>query len=344
MGTRSASLTYALLGAAFGLCFPVISTIMQVTVVDGLSLSWNNIIMAQSTNELLWVIDSAPLWLGLFAWMGGHKQDKVNDLNNSLERRVKLRTAELGKSNKELEEANNELKDFAYIVSHDLKAPLRAIGSLADWIYDDNIDKLDDDSKEQMELLKGRVNRMNNLIMGILDYSRVGRRMENTTDVNLSQMLPEVVDMIAPPENFKVDIQKDMPSVYFEKTKIFQVFQNLIGNAIKYNDKQQGCVEVSWKDAGEYYQFSVKDNGPGIDEKYFDKIFKVFQTLRPRDEVESTGIGLSIVKKVVDKHGGRIWVESETEKGSTFHFTIMKDHSGKIKHLRNESEQIHIAN
>lgn len=341
---RSASFKYALYGALFGLCFPIVSTILQLTVQEGLALTWNNIVWVQSTNRLLWVINSAPLVIGLFAYMGGRKQDRVNELNNDLERRVKLRTNELAKSNKELEETNSELKDFAYIVSHDLKAPLRAIGSLTDWIYEDNVDNLTEDSKEQMELLKGRVNRMNNLIMGILDYSRMGRKLEETQDVNLDNMLPEVLDMIAPAENFKIVVQENMPIVHFEKTKIFQVFQNLIGNAIKYNDKAEGHVEISWKDTGDFYQFSIIDNGPGIEERYFDKIFKVFQTLRPRDEVESTGIGLSIVKKVIDKYGGSIWVESEIDKGTTFHFTIVKDNSGKIKQLRNETKQVHIAN
>ena len=217
---------------------------------------------------------------------------------------------------------NKELNDFAYIVSHDLKAPLRAIGSLADWIASDYADKFDADGKEQMALLKGRVVRMHNLIEGILQYSRIGRINEAKQKVDTAKLVPEVVDSIAPPEEISITVVDKLPEITFEKTRIIQVFQNLIGNAVKYMDKDIGVVKVGCKFEEDYWKFHVADNGPGIDEKYHAKVFQIFQTLNPRDEVESTGVGLSVVKKIVETGGGEIWIESEVGSGSTFYFTI----------------------
>ena len=217
---------------------------------------------------------------------------------------------------------NKELNDFAYIVSHDLKAPLRAIGSLADWIASDYADKFDADGKEQMSLLKGRVVRMHNLIEGILQYSRIGRINEKRQKVDTAKLVPEVVDSIAPPEEISITVVDELPEITFDKTRIIQVFQNLISNAVKYMDKDIGVVKVGCKFEEDYWKFHVADNGPGIDENYYEKVFQIFQTLNPRDEVESTGVGLSVVQKIVETNGGKVWVESEVGFGSIFYFTI----------------------
>ncbi len=225
---------------------------------------------------------------------------------------------------KELESVNNELKDFAYVVSHDLKAPLRAIGSLSEWIYTDYKDVLDDDGREQLELLMSRVRRMHELIEGVLQYSRIGRIREEMTEIDLNELLTKIIDSLGPPGHISIIAEDNLPTVRFESTRLNQVFQNLIGNAIKYMDKQEGLIKVNCIDNDEFWQCSVSDNGPGIDEKNFEQIFQIFQTLRPRDEVESTGIGLTIVKKVIELYGGKIWVESAIGEGSTFLFTIRK--------------------
>lgn len=223
---------------------------------------------------------------------------------------------------KELEIANRELKDFAYIVSHDLKAPLRAIGSLSNWMLTDYEEKLDEEGKELLHLLIGRVKRMNDLIDSILQYSRVGRIREEKQDVNMDQLVTEVIDMIDPPQNIKIEVERELPLISCEKTRMEQVFQNLVGNAVKYMDKPEGEVKISCAPEKGYWKFSVADNGPGIEDKYFDKIFQIFQTLVPRDECESTGIGLTLVKRIVETYGGKIWVESKVGSGSTFIFTM----------------------
>jgi len=229
----------------------------------------------------------------------------------------------------QLEKVNEELKNFAYIVSHDLKAPLRGIKTLADWLLADYGDKLDEQGKEQLNLLVSRVERMHNLIEGVLQYSRVGRVREEHVPMDLNELVLEVVDMLAPPENIKITVDGTLPTVVAEKTRITQVFQNLLSNAVKYMDKPAGRIEVRCADQGDFWQFSITDNGPGIDSKYFDKIFQIFQTLSPRDQFESTGVGLSVVKKIVEMYGGRIWVESEVGKGTTFFFTLPKTKTGE---------------
>jgi PAS domain S-box-containing protein len=224
----------------------------------------------------------------------------------------------------QLEKTNQELKDFAYIVSHDLKAPLRGISTLVKWISTDYADKFDQEGKEQMDLLLNRVDRMHNLINGILQYSRVGRMNEEKVRVNLNELVPDIIDALAPSENITIKIENELPVMECGKTCVTQVFQNLLSNAIKFMDKPQGHIRISCVEEESCWKFSIADNGPGIEEKYFEKIFQMFQTLRPRDEFESTGVGLTVVKKIIEVHGGRIWVESKVGEGSTFFFTVPK--------------------
>ncbi len=225
---------------------------------------------------------------------------------------------------RELEGANEELKNFAYVVSHDLKAPLRAIGSLADWLVADQAAKLDDEGREYLRLITQRVRRLDGLIDGILQYSRVGRIRETLAEVDLNQLLREVIDLLAPPAHIAITVAGALPTIKTEKTRIQQVFQNLLSNAIKYLDKPQGEIRVDCTDAGEDWEFSVRDNGPGIEVRHHKRIFQLFQTLAPRDKVESTGVGLALVKKIVEMYGGRIWLESKPGEGSTFFFTLPK--------------------
>jgi len=222
----------------------------------------------------------------------------------------------------EIESANEELKNFAYVVSHDLKAPLRAISSLANWLSTDYADKFDDEGRAHMHLLVNRVHRMDGLIDGILLYSRVGQVKETMVEVDLNRLVPEVIDSLAPPANITVSIENPLPTVMTEPTRIQQVFQNLLSNAIKYMDKAEGKICINCSDEGRQWKFSVTDNGPGIKQQHFGKIFQLFQTLAPRDRVESSGVGLALVKKIVEMYGGRVWVESAVGEGSTFFFTL----------------------
>ena len=217
---------------------------------------------------------------------------------------------------------NRELEDFAYIVSHDLKAPLRGIKTLVDWISIDYQDKLDEQGKEQLSLLSNRVERMHNLIDGILQYSRIGRMKEERVIVDLNKQVPEIIDMLVPPENITITVENKLPVIECEQTRILQVFQNLISNAIKYMDKPKGLIKIDCVEENGFWKFSIADNGPGIEEKHYHKIFQIFQTLSARDEYESTGVGLTLVKKIIELYSGKIWIESKVGEGSTFFFTL----------------------
>lgn len=224
----------------------------------------------------------------------------------------------------ELSSANEELTNFAYVVSHDLKAPLRGIGSLADWLATDYADQFNEEGKEHMRLLINRVHRMGALIDGILQYSRVGRVREAHLPVDLNRMLAEVVDLLAPPATVEVRVAPGLPLAVGEPTRLQQVFHNLISNAIKYMDKPHGLVQIGCEEDGDQWRFFVRDNGPGIEQRHFERIFQLFQTLAARDRVESTGVGLALVKKIVEMYHGHVWLESEVGKGTTFWFTLPK--------------------
>jgi len=239
----------------------------------------------------------------------------------------------------QLEARNQELKDFAYVVSHDLKAPLRGITVLAEWLDADYRDKLGDDGAEQLRLLHSRATRMHGLIDGILQYSRIGRIEDHAEPVDLNELVIEIIDAVAPPEHIKIAVQDALPTIVSSRTRMTQVFQNLISNAIKYMDKPEGRVEVGCAEEAEELTFHVSDNGPGIDVRQFENIFRIFHTLAPHDAGEGTGIGLALVKKIVEYFGGRAWVASEIGKGSTFFFTIPKE----IPESRHEKLQTHVA-
>ena len=271
--------------------------------------------------------DGTPIWGSVTAAAVTDENGEVRFYDGVIEDITDRKRAEERQQKllEELENANKELKDFAYIVSHDLKAPLRAIGSLTDWLLNDYENAFDEDGKELLHLLTGRVRRMNELINGILQYSRIGRVEEEKSEVDLNHLVCEVIDMVSPPLNIQIEIQNELPTVMGEMTRLEQVFQNLISNAVKYNDKPEGKIKIGCASESRDWLFRVADNGPGIEKKYHDKIFQIFQTLAPRDECESTGIGLTVVKKIVETFGGEIWLESDVGAGSTFYFTLPKN-------------------
>lgn len=253
----------------------------------------------------------------------------------ALERRKEQDRAKkkLAKLIEDLKSANKELKDFAYVVSHDLKAPLRAIKTLADWLVTDYTDKLDQDGKEQIDLLISRVDRMHKLIDGVLQYSRIGRKKDTPVYIDLNDLMPQIIDSLAPPDNIKIEIKNNLPAIFAEKSGIFRIFQNLLSNAVKYMDKTSGHIEVVSFEQQNYWKFAVTDNGPGIEPKNFEKIFQIFQTLTPKDQNESTGVGLTIVKKIIETYGGRIWVEARPADGCTFWFTLPKSKQQKVQEM-----------
>lgn len=229
---------------------------------------------------------------------------------------------ELKRNSKNLQKINKELDQFAYVVSHDLKAPLRAITNLSEWIEEDLGPIVNEGLKYNLDLLRGRVRRMQSLIDGILEYSRIGRLHIETKPVDTDKLVSDLIANLDIPENFLIKKNKRLPVITANKMRLEQVFMNLITNAVKYHDKPSGAIEIDYEYNDHFHQFSVSDDGPGIAPEYHEKIFMIFQTLQPRDTFESTGVGLSIVKKIIEEHGGKVWIQSEPGKGAKFIFTL----------------------
>jgi light-regulated signal transduction histidine kinase (bacteriophytochrome) len=235
---------------------------------------------------------------------------------------------------RELEYSNRELDEFAHVVSHDLKAPLRGITSIATWITDDCAALLPSESREHLGQLVERVRRMSDLIDGILDYSRLGRTKRALSAVDAHGIAEEVIDSLQPPEAIRVRIAGRLPVVVYDRTQLVQVFQNLVENAIQHLGKPTGEIVVSCHEEPDRFELTVHDDGVGIEARHFERIFKMFQILGRPFEEGSTGVGLAIVKRIVENHGGSIAVESVVGSGTTFRFSVPKVGAQSTRELR----------
>ncbi|MBX2817804.1 MAG: PAS domain S-box protein [Saprospiraceae bacterium] len=219
--------------------------------------------------------------------------------------------------------SNEELSDYAHVVSHDLKSPLRSIDALVTWILDDNKETLDETTLANFDLIKQTLEKMEQLISGILEYASATSMDQKMLAVNVSDLIHGSIQMLHVPPGIQIEVDSGLPQVMCHPTKIQQVFQNLIGNAIKYMDSDAGQIHVGYQERDSHHEFFVKDNGPGIGQEHHQTVFKVFQSVSPKSS--SSGVGLSIVKKVIEFHGGKVWLESVPDKGATFFFTLKKD-------------------
>ena len=261
-------------------------------------------------------------------------QAKEQELNYKLEQKVAARTGELVHTtqelearNQELQRSNAELESFAYAVSHDLQAPLRSIKMFAQLLTQEYQELLQGQPQEYIEYITSSVERMENLIHDLLAYSRAGKNEQTWLPISLEELVNTSI------QNLEVSIKENqatvnvgnLPTLMVNPTEMTQVFQNLISNGIKFCGKQQPLIEIGAVSDEDNWQIFVKDNGIGIDSKYHQKIFQVFQRLHSEDDYPGTGIGLSICEKIVKHHGGKIWLESVPNQGSTFYFTLPKN-------------------
>lgn len=242
----------------------------------------------------------------------------VHKLNALLELRVAERTSELAS-------LNEDLQELIYVASHDLRTPVRGVIQISEWLAQDYGALLPDEGHEMLDLLSRRAHRIHYLLDGLLKYIKIGRHTYKTEPVNLDELVAEVVDALSLPDHIQVVIVPHLPEVTGVKKYFRLVFENLLTNACAFMDKVDGQVKIASRDGGVYWEFSVSDNGPGIDAAYFNKIFQIFQTLVPRDELERSGVGLAVVKRIVETWGGKVWVESIVGEGSTFFFTYPKE-------------------
>lgn len=227
-----------------------------------------------------------------------------------------------------LETTNRELDQFAYVASHDLKAPLRGIANLAQWIEDDLGERLDERTRNHLHLLRGRVERLEHLIGGILAYSRAGRGGAEQAGVDVAALVAEVWELLAPPATVRLEVATPLPELRTSRVELQQILLNLLGNAIKHNPGRALRVAVAAHRRGRRWEFSITDDGIGIAPEVAGEIWGLFQTIERRDGVESTGIGLAVVRKIVERHGGKTWVASELGRGATFRFTWPADTGG----------------
>jgi PAS domain S-box-containing protein len=239
---------------------------------------------------------------------------QLRQLNETLEERVRERTAELERSNRELDR-------FAYVASHDLKAPLRAIDNLSTWLEQDVHDLLPAPSQEHLDKLRGRVQRMERLLDDLLAYSRAGRVQHAPQEVDTGALVRSIFDLQAPPAEFKLLVEEPMPRLFTQQVPLETVLRNLIGNAIKHRSRPDGHVRVRARAQEGLVEFFICDDGPGIAPEYHERIFELFQTLQPRDQLEASGMGLAIVKKTVESAGGQVRIRSAEGEGTCFSFT-----------------------
>jgi signal transduction histidine kinase len=288
-----------------------------------------------SSDEIGFLIDAFNEMLNQI-----HKRDlALVNANGQLEKKVEERTYELkdevavrrkaeealAEAVKKLTMSNKELREFTRVAAHDLKTPVQGIGVLSGWIAEDYADKFGEEGQEKARLLTVRAKRMNNLLDSIIQYSQLTINGCESEKLDLNVLLRDVIESMNPPDDIEIIIESKLPTIWAARRYVCQIFENLLSNAIRYIDKPEGKISIGCAEEGNCWRFSVADNGLGIEERYFEKIFKIFQILSTRDETESIGIGLPIVKKIVEMYDGRIWVESTPGLGSTFFFTLPRE-------------------
>lgn len=262
---------------------------------------------------------------------------KVLSAITDITARVKA-NEKLAQHRNELERSNKELATFAYVASHDLKSPLRGIFQISHWIEEDLANGQHETIPQHMTLLRGRLRRMERLLDDLLAYSRAGRLEGSLSQIELGKWAHNIFDMQTPPDGFTLEVDADLPTFTTLATPLEQVLRNLFSNAIKHHDRPQGHLRLSGRIANkQFYEFSVTDDGPGISPEYQERVYIMFQTLRPRDEVEGSGMGLALVKKIVETYGGTTGINSDGIRGCRIHFTWPIDIEERL-HRGNSAE------
>lgn len=283
---------------------------------EGISDSYEVAVKIANGEKRFWLVSGAPRF------------DDAGNVIGSIGIHLDITSQkhlELQKENllQELETSNKGLQEYAHIVSHDLKSPLRSVSALATWLYDDYKDSLDENGLYNLKMMQEKIEGMDKLISGILKYSTVNNDVLDHTEVDVNEVIHEIKEIIYIPENVTIKTKKKLPLIKADKTKIHQLFQNFLSNAVVNIDKPDGLVEIDYKERSTHWEFSVNDNGVGIPKEYHEKIFQIFQSIGSNER--STGIGLSIVKKIIDRYEGKVWLESEIGVGTTFSFSLKKD-------------------
>ncbi|HEX6926710.1 MAG TPA: ATP-binding protein [Longimicrobiaceae bacterium] len=267
-------------------------------------------------------------------WLLEHRPDprldalhrQVLEVNSELantQRELLKERSRLARALEDLERSNRALDAFAHAVSHDLRAPLRSIDNYATWLEEDLGNALTGESRQHLDRLRNRVTRMHAMIQGVLEYARIARYQPPPEPVDVGGLVREVIELLDPPERLDVQVES-MPVVVTGRAPLQQVFYNLVGNAVRYAGGPRPRVRIGVRDAGQFHEFYVADNGPGMPERAQEKIWSLFHTVEPEERAQGTGIGLAVVKRLVEGQGGTVWVESRVGEGATFRFLWLK--------------------
>jgi PAS domain S-box-containing protein len=304
------------LGELLHVSDPTIIPEHQKKRLQGISDTYEVNVQVKGGQKKHWLISGAPRYNEKGQVIGsiGIHLDITDQYELSKQKEQLLR---------DLKSSNEGLQEYAHVVSHDLKSPLRSISALASWLEEDFAHKLGPEGLSQLALMQDKIASMDQLITGILRYSSIGSEKVSFEICHTLELINHLKTTMYWPEQIDLSFKGVMPAIMADKIQLQQLFQNLLSNAIAHVDKSMGQIEIGYSDLGELHEFSIKDNGVGIPKAYQEKIFEIFETLGTRSG--SSGIGLSIVKKIVQLHGGSIWVKSKYGAGATFYFTIRKD-------------------
>ncbi len=299
-------------------------SVFVTTSMASMLFAMNQATMSDAFNSAI-LLSLSTIFLYSFIIQNGFIQhkEKLQLEKFNLESKILDRNKTLEIRANELSQKNRELEEFAYVVSHDLKRPLRNIHSLAVWTQEDLDRNQRQSAIKNLELLKEQITQMDMLVKGILEYSLGAEKTSSKKNVNTDELVDRIIASTTEPMVTLIKESK-LPHIFIDETQLLQVFQNLIQNAIAYNDKENILIKIGCIEQEDRFQFYIKDNGMGIAEEHHQRIFKLFQRLEVETTNESTGIGLALVKKIIDKQGGKIYLESELGMGSTFYFTLLK--------------------
>lgn len=252
----------------------------------------------------------------------------IKNLNNKLSTESQLKNEihslykNLNDKSKEVLLLNSELRTVTYNLSHSIKTPLHGINQISQWLKEDYKDSIGSDARELLNMLIYRVEKLNAIIDNLLEYTDIKVKLEKLSKLDLNYVLKNLINFLNVPQNIEINIARNMPHLKIEKKYIESIFTNLIENSIKFMDKEKGRIEVGFVELNKEYMFFVRDNGSGIEEKYFEKIFTMFHSINNNESIENLGVGLALTKKIVELHGGTIHIESKIKEGTTVFFTL----------------------
>ena len=252
----------------------------------------------------------------------------IKNLNNKLSTESQLKNEihslykNLNDKSKEVLLLNSELRTVTYNLSHSIKTPLHGINQISQWLKEDYKDSIGSDARELLNMLIYRVEKLNAIIDNLLEYTDIKVKLEKLSKLDLNYVLKNLINFLNVPQNIEINIARNMPHLKIEKKYIESIFTNLIENSIKFMDKEKGRIEVGFVELNKEYMFFIRDNGPGIEEKYFEKIFTMFHSINNNESIENLGVGLALTKKIVELHGGTIHIESKIKEGTTVFFTL----------------------